>query len=172
MDRNSKNTKAIFLAIERGYKISPKGEIINPSGIIIKGSWRGNGERNGRHIETLYNYFTLRENNKLYTCFVHQFVAYLKFGDEVFQNQCVRHLNDDYRDNSWDNIGLGSHSDNYHDMSKEKRSVLSLNSALKQRKYDYEEVRDFYNSCHSYNKCIEKFGMNGSELHHILNKTK
>jgi hypothetical protein len=51
--------------------------------------------------------------------FVHRLQAFQKFGNEVYTSDCVRHLNGNCQDNSKDNIALGTHLDNYKDMSDE-----------------------------------------------------
>ncbi|WP_430794437.1 HNH endonuclease [Bacillus thuringiensis] len=48
----------------------------------------------------------------------HRIIAYLKYGETAFEAECVRHLNDNSLDNSWDNIEIGSLYDNHLDAVK------------------------------------------------------
>ena len=54
--------------------------------------------------------------------FVHRLVGYYKFGEKIFdKNFEIRHLNSNSKDNSFDNIGIGSHSENMLDVDKATR---------------------------------------------------
>jgi hypothetical protein len=64
---------------------------------------------------------------------VHKIIAYIKFGDDAIKRGIVtRHLNDCKLDNSWDNIGIGTPKDNWHDMpiAKQKMTLYKTNSKL------------------------------------------
>ena len=55
-------------------------------------------------------------------------------------------------------------------MPKEDRLKYALNATKHVRKYDKQEVRDYYNSCKSYAKTMEKFNISSKgTLHFILN---
>ena len=46
----------------------------------------------------------------------------MKYGEEAFEADCVRHLNDNSLDNSWDNIVIGTHMDNHLDAVRNGKS--------------------------------------------------
>ena len=83
----------------------------------------------------------------------------------------MRHLNGNEMDNSWDNIGIGTHSDNMMDMPKEVRVAKAKHASSFLKKYNHENVRDFHQSAKSYKKTMEYFGIKSkSTLYSILNK--
>jgi len=56
--------------------------------------------------------------------FCHIFQAYIKYGDEVFRDNIqVRHFNNDYLCNYWENILIGTSIDNQQDVSPQLRSL-------------------------------------------------
>lgn len=98
--------------VDKGYTIDKDGVVRNPNGNILKGS-----------ISDKYLKFSVRtEFTSSYSLRVHKFQAYIKFGDKIFQQGIVvRHLNGNSLDNSWDNIVLGTQSQNIMDRSLESR---------------------------------------------------
>jgi hypothetical protein len=76
-------------------------------------------------------------NISSYALKIHKLQAYKKFGEEIFkQGIVVRHLNGNKTDNSWENISIGTQSDNMMDRSEEERKSHS-----KGRKRVSEEVK-------------------------------
>ena len=83
----------------------------------------------------------------------------------------VRHVNADRGDFSWDNILIGTHSQNMMDIPEHIRLAKALHATSHVRKYDKGEVRKFYNGCKSYKKTMEQFDISSKgTLHFILNK--
>ena len=63
--------------------------------------------------------FTIRYYGKRVTIPVHKFVAYLKFGDEIFKEGIeVRHLDGNSLNNGYENISIGTHTQNMRDISR------------------------------------------------------
>lgn len=61
---------------------------------------------------------------------LHRLVAYEKYGEAMFEpGIMVRHLDDVKTNNAWDNLVLGTNSDNQQDIPAEKRRERSLKSA-------------------------------------------
>lgn len=107
----SKNSEAVKTAYDKGYEITESGEAINPDGEELVLTEDGG-----------YMRFKIFFNGQSYPVMVHRLQAYQKFGDRVFNNEMqVRHLDDDKRNNSCDNIGIGTQSQNMMDMPEEKR---------------------------------------------------
>jgi hypothetical protein len=94
-------------------------------------------------------------------------MAYQKYGELLFAADCVRHLNGNSLDNSYDNIEIGSWSDNMMDIPKEIRVRRSV-------KYkNIDEIRNYYNNCKSYKETMERYGISSKgTLYHILKNRK
>jgi len=114
MIRESKRSKTLLKIISKGYTIDRDGKVYNSKGKFIKGYIN---QKNG------YRWYGTRLNGIANIYVGHQFQAYMKFGDEIFNTACVRHLNGIPSDNSWDNITIGSHRDNIMDRSVECRKI-------------------------------------------------
>lgn len=72
----------------------------------------------------------------IYPMKIHRLVAYIKYGNAALRKGIdTRHLNGDKLDNSWDNIAIGTRSDNMQDMPKELRMRISMQ--CKQGIHDY-----------------------------------
>lgn len=78
-----------------------------------------------------------RRNIKI---FVHRMVAYQEFGDEIYDYEVVRHLDENSLNNNKTNLALGSHADNRYDMPASKRMHLSINAATKSRRFTDDEM--------------------------------
>jgi len=145
----------------KGYKISKSGEIINPRNKVIKGSISASG----------YLVIGGRINGKRTGCSVHRLQAYQKYKKALYEENIeVRHLNGDPLDNSFDNIKIGSHSENMMDITRENRVKNALHATSFIRKYDKSMVKKFHNKSKSYKKTMSRFGISSkSTLHYILN---
>lgn len=118
MNKYNKQSQALIYAKNAGYTCDKNGIVYGLSGNILK-LWF----RDSRYSDTEYYVFNVKplNNNGTVHVLVHQFQAYLKYGDEIFKTDCVRHKNGISTDNSWDNILIGSHSDNMYDKDVEVR---------------------------------------------------
>jgi hypothetical protein len=112
---------------KKGYTIDENGVVKNPDGEEIKGS-----------IYEGYQKFSVRtETNSSFAVKHHRFQAYLKYGDSIFEKgMVVRHLNGNSLDNSYDNIVLGTQSQNMMDRTPEARKNHS------QKSYITEDIGD------------------------------
>ena len=117
----SKITDAIKLAKEKGYSADFDGNIYGPKGNRLKLRQEGNRKRT-------YPHFGVVLNGQRIGVAAHKFISYLKFGDSaILQGVHSRHLNDDPQDNRWENIAIGSQSDNMMDKPESlRRSVAQL----------------------------------------------
>ena len=152
--------KIEVVAYKRGYRVTESGMCINPKGEFI-GS------------VSLKGYYTtmIRINKKKVNFSIHRLQAFQKYGYKLFMKGVeVRHLNGNSLDNSWENVAIGTHSDNIMDIPKQIRIKKALYATSYVRKYNKQEVRDFYNSCKSYKQTMGRFKMNSKgTLHYILN---
>ena len=120
---------------EKEYHISKEGKIYNDQGVELKGWSDGGYLRIGLRIKD----YNIPKSAK-----VHILQAYQKFGDKIFEEGIVvRHLNGNSLDNSWDNILIGSYSDNRLDMEKNLRSELSTNASRKMQ----DNIRSYEERC-------------------------
>ena len=117
MRSDSKNAEAVRVAFRKGYRVLDDGSVESPHGRVRKTIVR-RSRRNGT-----YAYVTLKVPGWANVCQlkIHQLAAYQKFGDAVFEHDCIRHLDEDGLNNAPANIALGSHSDNSLDRPPEER---------------------------------------------------
>lgn len=92
--------------IIKGYTIDKDGIISNPQSKKLKGC-----------VYDKYLKISVRTSeNSSFPVRVHKFQAYVKFGDKIFEKGIVvRHLDGDSLNNKWDNIAIGTQSQNMMD---------------------------------------------------------
>lgn len=132
----SLSNKAIIKAYEKGYRISEGGDVISYTGKIRKPVYDTRG----------YQVFTFGMNYNKIPIQVHRFQAYQKFGDSIFDiNIHVRHLDNNSTNNSWDNIAIGSPSDNMMDKSLKTRRNAAITASSNIRSLTDEQIKDLRN---------------------------
>ena len=110
------------ILIERGYWMSKEGLCFAPNGKQVFGS------------VSSYGYITsaIRINGKCCRFLFHRLMGYIKFGDKIYEKGMqVRHLDGNPLNNSSDNIGIGTQSENRYDMTEEARVRSALNATQK-----------------------------------------
>lgn len=161
MDNIPKQQKALILAKTKGYKFE-NGNIISPKGKVLKLYLNSNG----------YYYFGIVLNRRTKTVKVHRLVAYYKFGDQLFEKGIVvRHLDGNPINNSFDNIAIGTHSDNMLDIPKEIRVKKARKAALKIRKFTKEQVDEIRKDRiegASLNSLMKKYNCGKSTMYYII----
>lgn len=119
--------KVLEWVINNGWEIDQNGQITNPKGEIKKGSLTYGYLKVGIKIPEL--------KISSYSLKIHKFQAYQKYGEEIFQpGIVVRHLNGNKTDNSWENIIIGTQSDNMMDRNELDR----IKHSKERRKYSHE----------------------------------
>lgn len=149
-------------AYEKGYRITEQGDVIG-----LKGEKVGYNKMNG------YIGFKMRDSDgKNLGVSAHRLQAYQKFGETIYQTgTVVRHLDGDPKNNSIDNISIGTMRDNILDRPANERLEHALHATSFWRKYDKDEVRKFHEESGSYQKTMDHFGISSKgTLHHILKK--
>lgn len=112
---------------EKGYTIDINGNVFNPKGKKLR-----------LYTHTLKNGYSrkevaIRHKDVKFQLLVHRLQAYLKFGEIIFEEAVqVRHLDGNSLNNSWDNIEIGTCSENRLDMSDEIRKEISF-KAIRQK---------------------------------------
>lgn len=165
----TKQEQITIISHKKGYYVNSEGDIYNKKGRKISLHKTRDG----------YLSFTIRFNNIPTRSFVHRLQAYQKFGDVIFKKGIqVRHKNGISFDNSYNNILIGSASDNRLDIPEEMRILYASHplydhkSIISDRKkgLTYREIMKKYNISSKgtvffiINKSIEKI-TNGNNIH-------
>ena len=171
----NKTQKRIVEAKERGYTVTDCGKLMGLRDNVIKASISG---------KQRYPTFSTNWGGIVYGIPIHQFAAYIFFGERAFDDSLVvRHLNADRLDFSKSNIALGTYSENENDKPKEVR-VRSAKAARAAQGYrpmnakltddQVAIVRSFYNDLKgnkapngSVIKLSEELGVSKTVIHKI-----
>lgn len=103
--------------VKNGYRVDRFGNVYNTKGILRS----CNKDKHG------YNRFTIKYEGKCRSVYVHKVIAYQKFGEEAFKKgQQVRHLNGKQDDCSYENISIGTPSENIYDINVDVRKKRHL----------------------------------------------
>jgi hypothetical protein len=164
MKKDSRNVEALLLAVSRGMKMTPDGQLIGLRGKRVKGSKNHDGYWCG----------TVRVDGRPVRVACHHLQAYQKFGEELFNpGVVVRHRFDNKDDNSEDNIILGTQGENMLDVPAEVRLARAKKGAAVVKSFTDDQIRDIRSKAaagFSYKKIIEEYGMSKSTLSYIINR--
>ena len=149
----------------RGYYATPEGDAIGLKGRKL--TLRNMGG---------YLVFTARVNGESKPILVHQLVAYQKFGEKYLldESMVARHLDGNSLNNSWENIGIGTTSENILDILPADRHAKAMHAAKHKRRFSDEQVhaiKAMYASGLSYKEIGACLSINKSTLSYILSKT-
>jgi hypothetical protein len=122
---------SILKSVAKGYKIDRHGVVTAPRGNVLKAV---PNKRTG-YLEVMLPGVKVPEGRKYSSSVrvpVHKFQAFMKFGESAFQGNTthVRHKNTISDDNRWDNLILGTATDNARDDPPETRSAKARNGGL------------------------------------------
>jgi len=147
------------IANKRGYYVTEEGQLLNPNGNEI--SYNGS---NG-YMRTSFKID--KKDTKLFT---HRLQAFQKYGNKLFEEGImVRHKDGKPLNNSWENILIGTNSDNQMDIPEQVRIKKAKHASSFVRKYNKEEVKEYHKKERSYKKTMEKFGISSKgTLNYIL----
>jgi hypothetical protein len=127
----SQHALTIICATKRGYWINCRGDVQSPQGNILKTTANKDG----------YRKFTIRIDGKHSTIFVHKMMAYSKYGEAALATGVeVRHLNGNKVDNTWNNIEIGTRSDNMMDRPVEQRQAVGRKMNANRRKLTQQQA--------------------------------
>ena len=164
-------TNRVKCAYDKGYRVDKDGNVIGVSGKILKLYCNHIGK-----YERLT--FSVKCGDKHTTIGVHKLMAYQKFGDEALKEGVhVRHLNGISTDNSYDNIAIGTASQNMMDIPEEDRVKHAILASKHIRKFSDEvvaEIKEKHKNGVSYNKLMKEYGISskGTMSYIINNKYK
>jgi len=149
----SKNNINVKLAYERGYRVLECGSVVNEKGKILAGGLN----------KKKYRCITIRVKGVSRHPLVHKMQAYQKYGDAMFEEGIqVRHLNGDSLDNSFDNIAIGTCSDNQMDKPEYIRKKSAIAASSKIRKFSDDvvsEIKNDHKEGLSYTKLMKKYNI-------------
>lgn len=151
-------------AYDKGYRILSDGRVLSPLGRIIKTGISASG----------YPRFTIRLDGRRETLYAYHLMGYQKFGEIALSyGMEVRHLNGNAADTSFENIGVGTHSQNLLDVPVHIRVSRAHAAAAHVRKLMDNEVREIrmsYESGKSLNYLKEKYKLAKSTVSYIVNR--
>jgi len=131
---------------KKGFIVSEDGVLYNKRGVKVGSVCQG------------YHRISVKISGKNEYVHTHRLQAFQKYGYKLFvAGVVVRHFNGDPLDNSWDNILIGTQTDNMLDIPEQVRIKKSLHATSFIRKYDKEEVKKFHAISKSYKNTMEKF---------------
>ena len=160
----SKETDLIRRLVEAGWSVNAVGTVLKPSGEIRKCC-----TRKGQKSRPPYRVFNVKDAGISRPVYVHKMVAFLKFGEVAFDS-LVRHLSGKSLDNSWNNIAVGSNSDNMMDRPAEERKSHALKAAKALRKFTEEEVIFIRRTQESGKSLARYFNVSPSTISGIRNR--
>jgi len=166
--RTSKTFDAVVLAYKKGYRADNRGMVRGPSDKPRKRYAHGKK----------FKYWTFGigqpKSKRVLTVQVSHLVALQKFGVDAFQrSECVRHLNGNSLDDSFDNIAIGSQRDNMLDIPKDKRVAKAIYASAfscKSRK-DWAAIDEDRAAGMSYRAIADKYGISKGALSYRYSKT-
>lgn len=145
----SNKSNAILDAYDKGYRaIDGKIFYKERERILIKNA-------NGYFCFSIKCY-----NKKQGNVPVHRLIAYQKYGNVIFEKGIhVRHLDNNPLNNSEDNIVIGNQSENMMDKPKELRMRCAIYATSFMKKYNHDEIIEFYNLGNSYKDIMKKYNI-------------
>ena len=156
-------TRIEQIAYDRGFRVID-GCVISPYGNIRKLDLNKRG----------YCRFSFKlDNGKSRNVMVHRLVAYIKYGSKIYDDgMCVRHLNAIRTDFSYDNIDIGTFSQNSLDIDPDKRIEIGTYGASFLRKFSDDEIiyiREQYKTGKTVKYLCEMYDVSKSTMSYIVN---
>lgn len=160
----SKYNKTLLNAVAKGYTITNKGNV------FYRGKKRKLKPDGRGYLFISIRLFDGRSANLR----IHKLQAFKKYGTKMFEDSIqVRHLNGDSSDNHYDNISIGTQSENTMDIPPEKRLQKAMHATSFWRKYNPVDIRKDYRNGIGYKSLMNKYGISSKgTLWYILNKAK
>jgi hypothetical protein len=152
----------LLIAKNKGYYVDNNGNVFS-------------SKKQLKLVKSYNRYsFSIRVESKRIPIPVQIFVAYLKYGDEIFKTGIeVRHLDNNSLNNSWSNILIGTHKENMQDVPKKIRIKYAINASSKNRRFTDEEVENIQldkNNGYTYSFLCKKYNTSKSTLSYLFNK--
>lgn len=149
----------VLQAVEKGYTVDNNRNVVGIRGLPLK-IWEN---------KCGYYVFSIRVGKKAKTILYHRFLAYFKFGEKMFEKGIeVRHLNGVRTDNCFDNIEIGTHSENMMDKPKHVRQLMAKMSNKKHSDEFIDKLRKERLLGKTYKQLKEEFGLCKATLSYYL----
>lgn len=157
------------IAFNKGITVNKDGKAFNSNGKQI-----GFQTKNGNYI---YNIIKVRDpfDKKSIPVKIARLQAYQKYGDKIYESgMVIRHLDGNSTNDSYDNIKIGTYSENNLDIPPKQRQLNCLGSTKSTRKYSDELLiqirKEKAEGARNFELC-NKYNIPKSTMCHIL-KTK
>lgn len=155
---------ALIHAYEKGYRV--RDNLVY--GIVKKEPLKLRCSHSG------YLFFGITIGKKVLKVFLHRLVAYEKYQDKLFgQNIVVRHLNGNRKDNSFDNICIGTQTENMLDRDPKERLKHAIKASSFIRRFTNDQVMQIktdHSNGLGYKALMEKYSISSKgTLHYVLN---
>ena len=156
---------ALMQAYKKGYRV--RDNLVY--GIVKKQPLKLGCSRSG------YLFFNLKLGRKVLKVFLHRLVAYEKYQDKLFESGIlVRHLNGNSKDNSFENICIGTQTENMLDRNPKERLRHAIKASSSIRKFNNEKVNQIkldHSNGLGYKALMEKYCISSKgTLHYILTR--
>lgn len=155
----TKANKILIESSKKGYKVDKEGYVIGLKGNKLSLNVISN---------IGYHYFSFRLDKLRVIVNTHRLQAFQKYGDKIFEEGIVvRHLDGNPLNNSWENIAIGTHSDNMMDIPALKRRIKSSHP-----KHDHSEIIKDREDGMTYSEIMEKYNITSrGTVSFIINKS-
>ena len=167
MKKDSKQAKALRSVHLRGYRVNERGEVISPYGVVRKLT-------TGKSPKEPYLVFNMKDADSatVRPIRVHGLLAYQIWGEEIFEHDCIRHLDGNPLNNTPGNLALGSHHDNAMDRPPDERRAHAAHAAKgRATDYDWSTIeKDYFEHGQGFKRLAKKYGMSLGTLSHHFNQ--
>ena len=171
----NKSEYVLRLAHDKGYKCDDMGVVTSAMGNILTPMIN----KEGYKVISICTKTHKDINHSSYPLKVHRLQAYQKFGDKIFDKGIqVRHLNNIKNDNSFENIEIGTPSQNQLDNPKElnhRRAKFASDKALEKNiKFTDDLIREIGEFVHRGDNLLKdaiiKYDISASSLSRVMRK--
>ena len=158
----SKQNVLLKKVSKKGYSVSKDGKTITSfTGKVLKPRVMNRGKG--------YFCFGVRDDDiPSRPVLVHRLQAYQKFGEKIFEKGIqVRHLDGNSMNNSWENIAIGTQSENSMDRPRDERIRNASNPI-----YNHSDIIEDWTNGMSYSKIMKKYDISSKgTVSFIINKS-
>lgn len=156
---NSKHCRALIVLFDRGYRVAENGSV-----------YRLDDKTVSTRLVNGYYLIGMRAR-KLgldARARVHALAAYQKYGEKYFEKGIVaRHLDGNSKNNSLNNIEIGTYSDNIMDMTEEARKEKAMKAARSQAKLNDNDVDHIRSSNMTLKQIMEKYNISKTAASYV-----
>jgi hypothetical protein len=161
MKNESQKNLLIRMIVSKGYRIENE-KIISPNGTVRK-----LGLNDGYPVLGV----KLPKTRRVISIKVHRIVAFMKYGEEAFGCETVRHKNGIKTDFSWDNILIGTQSENMMDRDSNARIAHAKLASSYNIKYGTEicdKIRELRERGFGYGRIGKELNIPKSSVRYII----